>query len=146
VLYDSEGAPVPAPIGSYELQDGKVIVVEVEGVVASITEPAVEEEEMNPDVKKDAPAAPADSAVKRLIERIEKVSEYSAQVEELKKENDFLHKELDAVKLANAEFKKQTEEAFAKLLGEPAKEPAQKVKTDFNFEKNKKSIYPFKNN
>lgn len=130
VLYDAEGNPVPAPVGSYELQDGRVIVVEADGVIASITEPMAEgEEEMEGEIKKDA--APANESVKRLIERIEKVSEYSAQVEDLKKENDFLHKELDALKIQNAEFKKQTEETFAKLLSEPAKEPVKQDKKWF---------------
>ena len=130
VLYDAEGNPVPAPVGSYELQDGRVIVVEADGVIASITEPMAEgEEEMEGEIKKDV--APANESVKRLIERIEKVSEYSKQVEDLKKENDFLHKELDALKIQNAEFKKQTEETFAKLLSEPAKEPVKQDKKWF---------------
>lgn len=153
VLYSADGEPVPAPIGSYELQDGKVIVVEVEGVIATITEPTTEEEEMNPEVKQDAPTSAPDSAVKRLIERIEKVSEYaktsednSKSIDELKKENDFLHKELDALKIQNAEFKKVTEDAIAKLMGKEAKEPIQKPNTGFAFGKEKqKSIYPFKN-
>ena len=130
VLYDAEGNPVPAPVGSYELQDGRVIVVEADGVIASITEPMAEGgEEMEGEIKKDA--TPANESVKRLIERIEKVSEYSKQVEDLKKENDFLHKELDALKIQNAEFKKQTEETFAKLLSEPAKEPVKQDKKWF---------------
>lgn len=127
-----DGTAVKAPVKpeGYELQDGRVIVVEVEGVVASVIEPSAEGEEMEDETKKPE-ASQANESVKRLIERIEKVSEYSKQVEDLKKENDFLHKELDALKIQNAEFKKQTEETFAKLLSEPAKEPVKQDKKWF---------------
>lgn len=144
VLYDAEGNPVPAPVGSYELQDGRVIVVEADGVIASITEPMAEgEEEMEGEIKKDA--APANESVKRLIERIEKVSEYSKQVEDLKKENDFLHKENDALKTKFTEFEKATEERFKKLEGEPSKEPVKQVKPSFDFKKQSNNLYSFLN-
>lgn len=144
VLYDAEGNPVPAPIGSYELQDGRVIVVEADGVIASITEPMAEgEEEMEGEIKKDV--APANESVKRLIERIEKVSEYSKQVEDLKKENDFLHKENDALKTKFTEFEKATEERFKKLEGEPSKEPVKQVKPSFDFKKQSNNLYSFLN-
>ena len=147
VLYSADGEPIPAPIGSYELQDGKVIVVEVDGVIASVTEPTTEEEEMNPDVKKDAPVSAPDSAVKRLIERIEKVSEYASQedrITDLEKQLDHAHKENDAVKTALNEFKKVTEDAIAKLMGKEAKEPIQKQHKGFDFGKEKQdSKYPW---
>lgn len=144
---DAEGVAIPAPIGEYELQDGRKIVVEAEGVVASIVEKATEEEEME-GVKSEP--APQNDAVKRLIERIEKVSEYSSQLEKLNKENDalkkesdFLHKENDALKTQFNEFKKATEEALSKLLGEPSKDPVQKPHKGFEFGKDKKTIYSF---
>lgn len=149
VLYDSEGAPIPAPVGEYELSDGRKIVVEVDGVVASVVEATTDDAELGSEKKPEA--APANENVKRLIERIEKVSEFSASVDELKKENeslkkesDFLHKENDALKVQFAEFKKATEEALAKLMGEPAKEPAQPQHKGFGFEK-KESKYKFLN-
>lgn len=130
VLYDSEGTPVPAPVGEYELQDGRKVVVEVEGVIASITEATAEGEELDAEVKTEAPA-PANENVKRLIERIEKVSEFSKEIEDLKKENDFLHKENDALKLQFADLKKATEEAIAKFGAEPSKEPVKQEKKWF---------------
>jgi len=149
VLYSADGTPVPAPIGSYELQDGRVIVVEAEGVIASITELPAEGEEMNPDVAKEDSASPANAAVKRLIERIEKVSEYASQedrITDLEKQLDHAHKENDAVKTALNEFKKVTEDAIAKLMGKEAKEPIQKPNTGFAFGAEKKeSIYKFLN-
>lgn len=154
-LYDSEGNPVPAPIGSYELQDGRVIVVEVDGVIAAVQEAAPAEEDMGDDIKKSEPAAAGQEAVKRLIERIEKVSEFEAQITELKEENkkateqneefkkqiEFQHKEIDALKTNASELKKLIEENFAKLLAEPSKKPVGEKKT-FNLEK-EKSIYPW---
>lgn len=157
-LYDTEGNPIPAPIGSYELQDGRVIVVEVDGVIASITEATTEEEELDadgkPKVKSDNPA-PQNEAVKRLIERIEKVSEFEKQIADLQKENteiklqaetfkkesEFLHKENDEMKTKFADFEKLITDNFAKLMAKESKEPVVPVKTGFKMEK-KESIYP----
>ena len=45
VLSSEDGTPVAAPVGEYELQDGRVIVVTEEGVVAEIKDASMEEEE-----------------------------------------------------------------------------------------------------
>src|SRR3990172_10191231 len=79
-LYDAEGNPIPAPAGAYELQDGRVIVVEVDGVIAAINDKVAEEElEETPASNDEA------SKVKELIERIETVSKYAESVKEDKK-------------------------------------------------------------
>ena len=41
---DAEGNMVPMPMGEYELADGRIIVVEVEGVIADVKEVSTEEE------------------------------------------------------------------------------------------------------
>ena len=43
-----EAEPVPLPVGDYELADGRLLVVEVEGVIAEIKEVAEETEEAEP--------------------------------------------------------------------------------------------------
>lgn len=144
-LIAEDGTPIPAPIGKYPLEDGKVIVVEVEGIVALIEEvpaDAPEEEMTGETTSADSPKE--NEAVKRLIERVEKIREFEKEIADLKKENDFLHKENDAIKTQFAELKKSTEETFAKLLGAEAKEPVQPVKRGFGLEK-EKSIYKFLN-
>jgi hypothetical protein len=40
--------PVPLPVGEYELADGRILVVEVEGVIAAINEVAEETETVEP--------------------------------------------------------------------------------------------------
>lgn len=40
--------PVPLPVGEYELADGRVLVVEVEGIIAAINEVAEETEVVEP--------------------------------------------------------------------------------------------------
>jgi hypothetical protein len=149
-LFDSEGTPIPAPIGSYELSDGRVVVVEVDGVIASITEPTAEGEEMGDD--KSASSAPAENAaVKRLIERIEKVSEFEKQIAELKEENakaktesDFLHKENDELKSQFAELKQFTKETLETIKGlvaaEESKKPVAPEKQAFRMEKKENGI------
>jgi len=112
-LFDSEGTPIPAPIGSYELSDGRVVVVEVDGVIASITEPTAEGEEMGDD-KSASPAPAENAAVKRLIERIEKVSEFEKQIADLTKKIEHQDGELDALKKQNTETLEFTKESLAK--------------------------------
>lgn len=156
LIMAEDGTAVKAPVlpEPYELQDGRKIMVEVEGVIASVMEPGTEEEELDADGKpkaKDA-AAPAQSeAVKRLIERIEKVSEFdktipaqAAEIAALKAENaefkaqiDAQNKELDAIKVNASELKTLITENFAKLMAKESKEPAVIQKKSFNLEKEK---------
>ncbi len=136
-----DGTAIPAPVGEHTLQDGRIVVVEVEGIVASIKEMEEETEELAEETPAEDPKK--SEAVKRLIERIEKVSEFENQIAELKKENDLLHKENDAIKTQFSEFVKASEERFAKLEGEPAKEPVQKPAKVFDFGKKETSKYKF---
>ena len=43
-----EAEPVPLPVGEYELADGRILVVEVEGVIAEIKEVSEETEPVEP--------------------------------------------------------------------------------------------------
>jgi len=153
-LFDMEGNAIPAPIGSYELQDGRVITVEVEGVIATVVEAAVEGEELDAEVKP-TEGAKENAAVKRLIERIEKVSEFEKQIAELKEENakaktesEYFHKENDELKIKFSDLEKFTKETLETIKGlvssEEGKAPVQDVKKPFEFKK-KTTIYPFLN-
>lgn len=142
-LFDSEGTPIPAPIGSYELSDGRVVVVEVDGVIASITEPTAEGEEMGDD-KSASPAPAENAAVKRLIERIEKVSEFEKQIADLTKKIEHQDGELDALKKQNTEtleFTKESLETIKKLVSsEEVKTPVTPVRQGFKMEKKENGI------
>jgi hypothetical protein len=91
---------VPMPVGEYELQDGTMVVVEVEGIIASVGPMAEEapeaevapEEVVEPEMEA-APSAPSAPQPKRVVESVSKESFFEAQVAELKAE-------IEALKLA----------------------------------------------
>jgi len=81
VFVIAEDAKVALPIGEYELEDGKVLVVEVEGVIASINEKQEEVEDeapvaAEPEAEMAQPQAPT---AKKVIESIVKETQFSAQ-------------------------------------------------------------------
>lgn len=125
---------VPLPVGEYKLEDGKILVVAIEGIIAEIKEEMPEEapsEEGAPvvEVEVEAEAAQAPSP-KRIVESVSKETffaeieklrtELSAQISEVKAENEALkaEKEVLEVKL-NAQ-----EEGAEPIVQNP--EPEQK--------------------
>jgi len=132
-LTAEDGTVVPAPMGEYELEDGRIIVVEMDGIIAAIND-AVVEAELDAEGKPKAKETPSDSAakVKELIERVETVSKYNAELKaEFKKETDFLHKQIEAVTARLAESDNLVSEFMASVLDTPTKEPVVKVKNAF---------------
>ena len=87
---------IPVPVGEYEMEDGCILVVEVEGIVKEVKEkmeeePAMEEE---PTVEVEVEANEATTpAPKKTVESVIKESFFS-EIEELKKENETLKAEL----------------------------------------------------
>jgi len=90
---------IPVPVGEYEMEDGRILVVEVEGIVKEVKEkmeeePAMEEEPtVEVEVEANETTAPAP---KKTIESVVKESFFS-EIEELKKENETLKAELSKV-------------------------------------------------
>jgi hypothetical protein len=86
---------IPVPIGEYELEDGRILVVEVEGIILEIKEVATEEE-----VVEEAPAveeeveAQATPTAKKTIESVVKET-FFAEIEQLKTENIELKAQLE---------------------------------------------------
>lgn len=77
---------IPVPVGEYELEDGMILVVTVEGVIAEIKEAVVEEEaapEAEVEVEVEAQAAPA--TPKRIVESVSKEM-FFAEIEKLRTE------------------------------------------------------------
>jgi hypothetical protein len=127
---------VPMPVGEYELQDGTMLVVEVEGVIASVGPMAEEapEAEVAPEevVEPEMEAAPSAPQPKRVVESVSKESFFEAQVAELKAE-------IEALKLA-AQVKEEAIELASQEEGaEPlAFNPESAVKSEgFRFAKNR---------
>jgi hypothetical protein len=90
---------IPVPVGEYELEDMRILVVIEEGVIAEIREAAqVEEEEVveeAPAVEEEVEATTETAAPKKTIESIVKESFFS-EIEALKKENEELKAKLSA--------------------------------------------------
>jgi hypothetical protein len=89
---------IPLPIGEYELEDMRILVVIEEGVIAEIREAAQVEEEVveeAPAVEEEVEATTETAAPKKTIESIVKESFFS-EIEALKKENEELKAKLSA--------------------------------------------------
>jgi len=100
---------IALPIGEYELEDGRILVVIEEGVIADVreaAEPEVEVEVEAPEAEMPAeeemaqePAAPV---AKKIIESVTKESFFS-EIEALKKENEELKAQIALSKTEVAE-------------------------------------------
>ena len=95
---------VPVPVGEYELENGQILVVAEEGIIAEIKEMPAETEEVEaPAPTEEAPAEAEMSAKpKKTIESIIKETLFS-EVEKLKQENDELKTKLASLELSNQE-------------------------------------------
>jgi hypothetical protein len=88
---------IPLPVGEYELEDMRILVVSEEGLIAEIKEAQEEEEEVEePEVEAGKPMEEemaAEAAPKKTVESIIKETFFS-KLEELQAENESLKAEL----------------------------------------------------
>jgi len=91
---------IPLPVGEYELENGMILVVEVEGIIAEIKEAVVEEEvapEVEaPEVEVEVEASEPVSTPKKTVESIVKETFFS-EIEALKNENTELKAKLESL-------------------------------------------------
>ena len=83
---------IPLPVGEYELEDMRILVVIEEGVISEVREAAEVEEEVveeTPAVEEEVEATTETATPKKTIESIVKESFFS-EIEALKKENEEL--------------------------------------------------------
>ena len=89
VFIVNEDERVPMPVGEYMLEDGNVLKVEVEGIIASIEMPVEEAPEVEVEVETEAPAEQemtAEAATpKRVVESVTKEM-FFAEIEKLRTE------------------------------------------------------------
>lgn len=100
VVVTEDEQKIPLPVGSYNLEDGRVLVVAEEGLIAEVKE----KEEEAPEVEVEVPAeeAPMEEemsteptqAIKKTIESVVKET-FFAEMEALKKENEELKAKLE---------------------------------------------------
>jgi hypothetical protein len=133
---------VPMPVGEYKLEDGKILVVAVEGIISEIKEEMPEEvaPEVAPEVEVEVEAEAQAPSPKRIVESVSKETffaeieklrtELSAQISEVKAENEALKAEKEVLKVKlNAQ-----EEGAEPIVQNP--EPEQKQE-GFTFGQNR---------
>jgi hypothetical protein len=90
---------IPVPVGEYEMEDGRMLIVVEEGIISEVKEKEEEEEEVEveepieEEAKKEQEMETAKSAPKKVVESVIKESFFS-EIEALKKENETLKAEL----------------------------------------------------
>ncbi len=98
---------VPMPVGEYKMEDGSILVVEVEGIIAEIKQEEAEaeveveveaapEEVVEPMMEAKAPAP----TPKRIVESVSKETFFEAQIEALRNELAEIKAENEALKLS----------------------------------------------
>jgi hypothetical protein len=94
---------IALPIGEYEMEDARILVVVEEGVISEIKEKEEEEEEMpeeapiEEEAKKEQEMETSKAAPKKIVESMIKESFFS-EIEALKNENNELKAELSKLK------------------------------------------------
>jgi hypothetical protein len=126
---------IPLPVGEYTLEDGRVLVVEVEGIIAAINEAVTEEQapeqEQAPEMEMSEPESPQ---AKKIVESIVKESFFS--------EVEAMRNEITELKAQLAQ-KESKEEKVELANQEPAVEPIKhnpepnKVTVDFKISPNR---------
>lgn len=94
---------IPMPIGEYELEDGMILVVAVEGVIAEIKEPEAEVETPETEVEVVVEAqAEAVATPKRIVESVSKemffseIEKLRTEIAELKLSKEVVKEELSS--------------------------------------------------
>lgn len=96
---------IALPIGEYELEDGRILIVVEEGIISEIKEKEEEEEEVEEEApieeeaKKEQEMETSKAAPKKIVESMIKESFFS-EIEALKNENNALKAELSKLKEA----------------------------------------------
>ena len=130
VIITEDEQRIPLPIGEYKMDDGMILVVTEEGLIAEIKEEAAEEEEevIEEEAKKDYEEKEEEMAdeskpVKKVVESIVKETFFN-EIETLKKENEELKAKLE--NLSKVETEEVVEDEKTELSTEeldPAVKP-----------------------
>ena len=93
---------IPVPVGEYELENGMILVVEVEGIIAAVNEAPMEEEVAPEEETPEVPVEATEevSAPKKTIESVVKET-FFAEIEALTNENIELKAKLELLSAVN---------------------------------------------
>ena len=120
ILTDDE--KVALPIGQYEMEDGKILVIEEDGIISEIKEGG-EEEVVEEEVVEEEELKEEDKyATKQELAEIKSMVE---EIKELMKEGkkEEMHKEEELMSQKMTELACQEDEALKEELSKPASEP-----------------------
>ena len=119
VIVTEDEQKIPLPVGEYKLEDGLMLVVTEEGLIAEIKE--AEEEVVEEEVVEEEVEASVEEAkpIKKTVESIVKETFFS-EMETLKKENEELKSELE--KFSKVENNENTNEEVVEESTEEVKE------------------------
>ena len=116
VIITEDEQRIPLPSGEYKMDDGMIVVVTEEGLIAEIKEEAAEEEEevIEEEAKKDYDEKEEEMAdeakpVKKVVESIVKETFFN-EIETLKKENEELKAKLENLSKVETEETEEVEE------------------------------------
>lgn len=119
---------IPLPVGEYTLEDGRILVVEVEGIIAAVNEAVTEEQapeqEQAPEMEMSEPESPQ---AKKIVESIVKESFFS--------EMEAMRNEITELKaqLAQKEEVKEVELSGQEPAVEPIKHNPEPNKAEVSF-------------
>ncbi len=100
----TEDARIPLPVGEYQLEDGQILVIEEEGVIASVSAPQQEEEEAPAEAEEvEQSAEEVKPQAKKVVESNTRETHFS------KEEFDSLKSEVEALKTQLSEMVKEKE-------------------------------------
>lgn len=123
ILTDDE--KVALPIGEYEMEDGKILVIAEDGIISEIKEggeeEVVEEEEEVEEVEEELKKEDKYATKQELAEIKSMVEEIKELMKEGKKEE--MHKEEELMSQKLTELACQEDEALKEELSKPASEP-----------------------
>lgn len=88
---------IPLPVGEYEMEDGRILVIETEGIIKELKEaPMGEEEAPMEQTTPEVPVEAAEEVVapKKTVESVIKETFFS-EIENLKKENEELKAQIE---------------------------------------------------
>lgn len=128
VFIVNEEDRIALPVGEYKLEDGMILIVAEEGIIAEIKEAeAVVEEEAPAEVEVEVEQEMSvENTPKKIIESVVKESHFSAEeVEALKAEIESLKTELSALK--NVEVQEPVELSAEPLTHNPESKPEFKL-------------------
>ena len=114
---------IPLPVGEYEFEDGRMLIVVEEGLISEVKEKEVEEPEAEVEVeteKKEEMETEKPTA-KKTIESVVKETFFS-EIEKLKEENETLKAELSKLKEVKEEVELSSDEEVKPISFNPENE------------------------